>query len=67
MAKILISPLGATKSREYKEAQYGIDGKEYKATFIAKALVDHLEVDKLFLIGTRESMWGKCTASFQWR
>jgi len=32
-------------------------GKTYKTSFIAAALSDYLQVDKLYLIGTSKSMW----------
>lgn len=66
MAKILISPLGTgqlkddnTSKREYREAVYRFQdsGKTYKTSFIASALSDYLQVDKLYLIGTSKSMW----------
>lgn len=66
MAKILIATLGTgqlkdddTSIREYREAVYRFldSGKTYKTSFIAAALSDHLQVDKLYLIGTSKSMW----------
>jgi len=66
VAKILISPLGTgpaenndISKREYTEAEYKFQdsGKTYKTSFIAAALSDHLQVDKLYLIGTSKSMW----------
>lgn len=66
MAKILIAPLGTgplkeddTSKREYKEVLYKFQGsgKTYKTSFIAAALSDYLQVDKLYLIGTSKSMW----------
>ena len=58
MAKVLISSLGTgppdsnnTSSREYRKAVYKFEGsdKEYKTSFVATALSEHLEVDKIYL------------------
>lgn len=66
MAKILISSLGTgrllnnnSQSRDYEPAVYRFldSGKEYKTPFIAAALSEHLQIDKLYLIGTTKSMW----------
>ncbi|HHV71623.1 MAG TPA: TIGR02221 family CRISPR-associated protein [Clostridia bacterium] len=66
MAKILISSLGTgklkddnTSKREYSRTVYRFEdvGKEYKTPFIAAALSEHLQVDKLYLVGTSKSMW----------
>jgi CRISPR-associated Csx2 family protein len=66
MAKVLISSLGTgppdsnnTSSREYRKAVYKFEGsdKEYKTSFVATALSEHLEVDKIYLVGTSKSMW----------
>ncbi|MBA1336537.1 MAG: CRISPR-associated protein [Firmicutes bacterium] len=65
MAKVLISPLGVGKKvedRRYPEAVYRLDlgggkGKEYRTPFVAAALATHLNVDRVFLIGTAKSMW----------
>ena len=59
MAKILISSIGVgNREKGYLKANYEIDGKLYKQEeFIANVLVQHENIDKLFLIGTRESIW----------
>lgn len=66
MAKILISSLGKGKleknnasTREYTKTVYRFQGsdKEYKTQFVATALSEHLQVDKLYLVGTSKSMW----------
>jgi len=66
MAKILISSLGTgrleknhTSSREYSRTTYKFQGseKEYKTPFVAVALSEYLQVDRLYLVGTSKSMW----------
>jgi len=59
VAKILISSIGVgNREKGYLKANYEIDGKLYKQEeFIANVLVQHENIDKLFLIGTRESIW----------
>lgn len=66
MAKILISSLGTgsldknnASSREYRKAIYRFEGsiKEYETSFVATALSEHLQVDKIYLVGTSKSMW----------
>ncbi|MDQ7031541.1 MAG: TIGR02221 family CRISPR-associated protein [Desulfonauticus sp.] len=59
MAKILISSLGTGKrqNNQYDRAIYEYNGKQKETPFIAKALSDFLEIDKLFLVGTKKSIW----------
>lgn len=59
MAKVLISSIGVgDREKGYQKANYKIDGKIYEQEeFIANALVRHEDIDKLFLIGTRDSIW----------
>lgn len=64
MAKILISPLGAGSrdknnkaEREYKPANYKIDDKTYKKSFIASVLYEHFQFDGIIFVGTVKSMW----------
>lgn len=66
MAKILISSLGTgsldernISSRDYKKAVYRFEktGEEHETSFVAAALSKHLEVDKIYLVGTSKSMW----------
>lgn len=66
MAKILISSLGTGRQEdgEYKKAKYEIDGDRYITSFIADALVGHLKIDKLFLIGTNRSIWDEAYVAF---
>lgn len=66
MAKVLISSLG-TGQREagnYKKAKYQIDKCYYETSFIADALVKHFKVDKLFLVGTKKSIWDEAYIAF---
>ena len=66
MAKILISALGTGRRekdnisvREYDKTVYRFQDnqREYETSFIAAALSEHFQVDKLYLVGTSKSMW----------
>lgn len=70
MAKILISTLGTgTKENggKYKTALYKFheNDKGYETSFFASALCEFLNVDKLFLIGTKKSLWDEVYFFFQ--
>ena len=65
--KVLISFLGTySNNRQYKKAEYMFpNGKtSEKTTFIAKALKEYYDIDKLILIGTTKSMWEEVYNSF---
>ncbi|WP_429191726.1 CRISPR-associated protein Csx20 [Fusobacterium sp. PH5-44] len=72
MAKILIATLGTGKkdgngnyARVYQEANYKIEDKIYKnKQYIAMALEDHFNIDKVFYIGTLGSMWENVYAHY---
>lgn len=73
MAKVLISSLGTGRlkdknspSREYEPAKYKFEDMEkiYETPFVAAALSEHLQVDKLFLVGTTKSMWEEVYSYF---
>jgi CRISPR-associated protein, TM1812 family len=59
MAKILISSLGmGDRKKGYQKADYAIDDKIYRdRTFISSVLCEHIGIDKLFLVGTKDSIW----------
>lgn len=70
MSKVLISFLGTgslpidvrknftKESRQYRTADYRIDGKELGSyPFVSAALKKHYEIDSVILIGTVHSMW----------
>lgn len=69
MAKVLISPIGTgsfksgpdgdTSAREYNDATYKFekDDRIYKTPFLAAALAQYIQVDKIVFIGTAKSMW----------
>lgn len=59
MAKILISSLGmGDRVKGYQKADYAIDDKIYRdRTFISSVLCEHIGIDKLFLVGTKDSIW----------
>ncbi len=68
MNKILISSLGTGVKKEggYSKAKYQLNDtdKVIETTFISKALVEYLDIDKLFLIGTNGSIWDSCYKEF---
>jgi CRISPR-associated Csx2 family protein len=66
MAKILISSLGTGVKKEggYKIAKYEYNGEIEETTFISKALAKFLQIDKLFLVGTKGSIWDSCYNQF---
>lgn len=66
MAKILISSLGTGAKEEggYLKAKYKLSKKVYETSFIADALVKHLEIDKIFLVGTNKSIWDEAYLAF---
>lgn len=66
MAKVLISSLGTGEKKEgvYQKAIYKINNKTYETSFIADALVEHLDIEKLFLIGTKKSIWDEAYEKF---
>lgn len=59
MAKVLISSLGVgQREKGYLTANYEINNILYKEKkFIATVLCEQLKIDKLFLIGTKNSIW----------
>lgn len=65
MAKILISLLGTgnkTKGDDskntYETTSYKIADQLYKnRSFVSSAIADHYQIDQIFTIGTKESMW----------
>jgi len=73
MAKILISLLGTgqieknnTNKNEYKGTDYIIEKTLYSdEKFVSSPLIKHFKIDKLFLIGTDQSMWDMVAESFK--
>lgn len=63
MAKVLVSFLGTGPlkndkgNREYRNANYEIEGKRYNTSFVSAALVEHLQIETRIIIGTAKSMW----------
>ncbi|MHB1644884.1 MAG: TIGR02221 family CRISPR-associated protein [bacterium] len=66
MSKILITSLGSgNKSSGYSKANYSIGGKTYEdKEFIAEALAEHLNIDKIYFFGTRSSIWDSVYKNF---
>lgn len=66
MAKILISSLGTGRKEDngYRETTYEYKGQKEKSTFISKSLSKILKIDKLYLIGTKGSIWDSCYTQF---
>lgn len=67
MAKVLISSLGTGEKKDgsYKKATYKIDSKTYETSFIADALYQHLDIEKIFLVGTKKSIWDEAYITFK--
>jgi len=65
MAKVLISLIGTGRrakgdrtNNAYETTDYMIDKKLYKnKSFTTNAIIEHYGIEKLFLIGTNQSMW----------
>lgn len=68
MAKILISSLGkGIKGGDYNSTKYSIGEdipKVYENNSIVKVLVEHLSIDKLYLLGTSGSAWDMVADNF---
>ncbi|MCX7884666.1 MAG: TIGR02221 family CRISPR-associated protein [Caloramator sp.] len=80
MSKILITGIGTGRTnevkksdgsidlaskREYENITYIIEDKEYNTAFVAKALIQHYDIDKVFFIGTAGSMWEEIYKSYK--
>lgn len=70
MAKILITLLGTgqkskgdSNNNQYVLTNYRIDKKLYEnRSFVSSAIVEHYNIEKVYTIGTKESMWDNlCT------
>ena len=64
MSKTLITFLGTgwrnwknESAREYFDANYFIDSKIYSTPFMASALMQHHDIERVYIIGTMKSMW----------
>jgi len=66
MAKVLISSLGTGSKRDgsYMKANYEINKQRYKTSFIADALNKNLDFDKIYLVGTKKSIWDEAYLAF---
>ncbi len=66
MAKILISSLGTGQKKDgsYNTAKYEINGNIYTTSFIADVLRKEFQIDKLFLVGTKKSIWDEAYRVF---
>ena len=72
MAKILISLIGTgkqakgdTKNNQYKLTDYKIEDKIYQnKSFTSNAIIEHYNINTLFLIGTTASMWDNMAEYF---
>lgn len=66
MAKVLISSLGTGSKKDgaYQKAKYQFDKETpYETSFIADAILKHHNIDKLFLVGTKKSIWDEVYAT----
>jgi CRISPR-associated Csx2 family protein len=65
MAKILVSLVGTgklasddTEGHRYEPTDYEFEGKIYeRRTLIADVLMEHYDFDRVYLVGTAQSMW----------
>ncbi len=66
MAKILISSLGTGRKSDggYQQARYKINDKIYETSFVSDAIIKHYGIDKLFLVGTKKSIWDEAYTVF---
>lgn len=66
MSRVLVSFLGTSLyNREYRKANYKFDdGNIISTSFIAAAIKEFYNVDKLILIGTVKSMWEEVYRTF---
>lgn len=66
MAKILISSLGTGRKSDggYQQARYKIDDEIYETSFVSDAIIKHYDIDKLFLVGTKKSIWDEAYMVF---
>ena len=66
MAKVLISSLGTGSKRDgsYMKANYEINQEKYETSFIADALNKNLDFDKIYLVGTKKSIWDEAYLAF---
>lgn len=72
MARVLISLLGTgqieknnVNKNEYKGTDYCIENTVYyDEKFVSMPLIKHYKIEKLFLIGTSQSMWDMVVESF---
>ncbi len=66
MAKILISSLGTGRKSDggYQQARYKIDDEIYETSFVSDAIIKHYSIDKLFLVGTKKSIWDEAYMVF---
>jgi len=66
MSKILISSLGTGTKKDgyYQTATYELNTKQYETSFVTDALYKHLEIDKIFLVGTNKSIWDEAYFAF---
>jgi CRISPR-associated Csx2 family protein len=73
MAKILISLLGTGRYAKgdsskniYETTDYLLENKLYKGlTFTSTAIIKHFDIDKVFFIGTNQSMWDNMAEFFE--
>ncbi|MDR1912831.1 MAG: TIGR02221 family CRISPR-associated protein [Helicobacteraceae bacterium] len=73
MSKVLISLLGTGRSAKgdnnkniYATTDYTLEGRLYPSeTLVANAMIAHYGIDRLFVIGTAESMWDNLAEIFE--
>jgi len=73
MAKILISLLGTgrqakgdNEKNEYERTDYILDSQLYKQlTFTSNAIIKHYDINRVYYIGTNQSMWDNIADIFE--
>ena len=72
MSRVLVSFLGTARQeikengyRQYSKAKYTFsNGEVFECSFVALALKQHFNIDRLILIGTPKSMWEEVYLTF---
>ena len=74
MARVLISLLGTGRiadgdklNNRYQTTNYLLEGKVYEdLSFSSLAIINHYNIQKVYFIGTKDSMWDNLADVFKW-
>ena len=72
MAKVLISLVGTGRKskgdkneNKYDRTDYSVEGKIYEeVSFVSNAIIEHHGIEKVYFVGTSQSMWDNICDSF---